>query len=392
VDDGSGEIAQVLGVDPGGDSAVREMKVIGDARLSTLLAPDAVFVPEEFARRHGLTAGKSLRIVAGGVRRVVKVAALLELTGVARAAGGDLLVTDLFTAQRLLGKEGSVDRVDIALDAGQPREAIAARVRAVLPAGLTLQSPGRSAATADRMVRAFRFNLNALASLTLLVAMFLIANAVSISVLRRRPEIATLRALGASRSSIFAVFVAEGLSIGILGTLLGEAGGVFLARAALNLPGPANGLPADGEITAAGTRPPAPPRPWIVSALLATLPAAEATRVEPSPPCARARSRRSAAAASRRAPRGPSRSSSSRPSRRGPAPWTDSRSSGSPRSASSSPRSRSRRRCLFSSPRAPGPGRSSASSARPGSSPQASSAALSPATGPRSPPWRWRSA
>jgi putative ABC transport system permease protein len=209
------------------------MKVIGDARLSTLLATDSVFVPEGFARRHGLAAGKSLRIVAGGVRRAVRVAALLELTGVARAAGGDLLVTDLFTAQRLLGKEGSVDRVDIALDPGQPREAIAARVRAVLPAGLALQSPGRSAATADRMVRAFRFNLNALASLTLLVAMFLIANAVSISVLRRRPEIATLRALGASRSSIFAVFVAEGLAIGLLGTLLGEAGGIFLARAAL---------------------------------------------------------------------------------------------------------------------------------------------------------------
>ena len=47
------------------------------------------------------------------------------------------------------------------------------------------------------MVRAFRFNLNALGSLTLLVGVFLIANAVSITVLRRRPEIATLRALGA---------------------------------------------------------------------------------------------------------------------------------------------------------------------------------------------------
>jgi putative ABC transport system permease protein len=288
VDDGSGEIAQILGVDPGGDGAVREMKLSGNARLSTLLAPDSVFVPEGFARRHGLTAGKSLRIVAGGVRRVVTVAALLELTGVARAAGGDLLVTDLFTAQRLLGKEGSVDRVDIALDPGQPREAIAARVQAALPAGLTLQPPGRSAATADRMVRAFRFNLNALASLTLLVAMFLIANAVSISVLRRRPEIATLRALGASRSSIFAVFVAEGLSVGLLGTLFGEAGGIFLARAALktvagtvsNIYLPTAKIAAAGYLPAAGLA----AAVGMASALLATLiPAAEATRVEPSP-------------------------------------------------------------------------------------------------------------
>ena len=181
-----------------------------------------------------------------------------------------------------------MDRVDIALDPGQPREAIAARVRAVLPAGLALQSPGRSAATADRMVRAFRFNLNALASLTLLVAMFLIANAVSISVLRRRPEIATLRALGASRSSIFAVFVAEGLSVGLLGTLFGEAGGIFLARAALktvagtvsNIYLPTAKIAAAGYLPAAGLA----AAVGMASALLATLiPAAEATRVEPSP-------------------------------------------------------------------------------------------------------------
>ena len=301
VDDGSREIAQVLGVDPGGDGAVREMSLTcsgrpcgplgplaGGARRASLLAPNSVFVPESFAFRHRLEAGKTLRIVAGGVRRAVTVAALLELTGVARAAGGDLLVTDIFTAQRLLGKEGLLDRVDIVLDPGEPREAIAAKIRSSLPAGLTLQSPGRSAATADRMVRAFRFNLNALASLTLLVAAFLIANAVSISVLRRRPEIATLRALGASRASIFGVFVAEGLGIGLAGTLLGEAGGVFLARAALKtvagtvsdiyLPtakiAAAGYLPAAGLAAAVG----------MAASLLATLlPAAEATRVEPSP-------------------------------------------------------------------------------------------------------------
>jgi putative ABC transport system permease protein len=138
------------------------------------------------------------------------------------------------------------------------------------------------------MVRAFRFNLNALASLTLLVAMFLIANAVSISVLRRRPEIATLRALGASRASIFGVFVAEGLGIGLLGTLLGEAGGIVLARAALkavagtvsNIYLPTAKIAAAGYLPAAGLA----AAVGMVSALLATiLPAAEATRVEPSP-------------------------------------------------------------------------------------------------------------
>src|SRR6266540_539565 len=289
VEDGSGEIAQILGVDPGGDSAVREMKLMaGSGRANLLVTPNSVFVPENFARRHRLAVGKTLDIVAGGVRRSVTVAGLLELSGIARAAGSDLLVTDIFTAQKLLGKEGSIDRVDIVLDPGEPREAIAGKVRAALAPGLTLQPPGRSAATADRMVRAFRFNLNALASLTLLVGAFLIANAVSISVLRRRPEIATLRAIGATRASIFAVFVAEGLAVGLVGTLVGEAGGIFLARTALttvavtvsNIYLPTAKISAAGYLPAAGLAAVV----GIAASLLATLlPAAEATRVEPSP-------------------------------------------------------------------------------------------------------------
>jgi putative ABC transport system permease protein len=289
VEDGTGEIAQILGVDPGGDGAVREMKLLpGSGRADLLAKPGSVFVPEAFARRHRLAVGKRLDIVAGGVRGTVTVAGLLELSGVARAAGSDLLVTDLFTAQRLLGREGIVDRVDIVLDPGQARETIAARIRAALAPGLTLQPPGRSAATADRMVRAFRFNLNALASLTLLVGAFLIANAVSISVLRRRPEIATLRAIGVTRASIFAVFVAEGLGVGLAGTLLGEAGGIFLARAALSSVAAtvSNVYLPTAKIAAAGYLPAAAVAAAVgmTAALAATLlPAAEATRVDPSP-------------------------------------------------------------------------------------------------------------
>ena len=171
--------------------------------------------------------------MAGGVEQTVSVAGLLELSGVARAAGGDLMVADLFTAQKLLGREGYADRVDVVLDREVSRDAVRMQLASRLPPGLAIEPPTRSAATADRMVRAFRFNLNALGSLTILVGFFLIANAVSISVVRRRPEIATLRALGASRGAVFAAFAAEGLAIGLAGTLLGEAGGWLAARAAL---------------------------------------------------------------------------------------------------------------------------------------------------------------
>jgi putative ABC transport system permease protein len=138
------------------------------------------------------------------------------------------------------------------------------------------------------MARAFRFNLNALGSLTLLVGMFLVANAVSISVLRRRPEIATLRSLGASRASIFAAFAVEGLAVGAAGTLLGEVGGLVLARTALSaVSGTVSSVYAPAaKISAAGFGAPvlAAAAAGALSSFLAVLlPAVEATRVPPAP-------------------------------------------------------------------------------------------------------------
>ncbi|HEY6100131.1 MAG TPA: FtsX-like permease family protein, partial [Anaeromyxobacter sp.] len=223
-----------------------------------------------------------------GVPRTLEVGGLLRFSGVARAAAEDLVLADLFTAQGILGKPGRVDRVDVVLRRGADREAVLRRIAAVLRPGLAIVPPDRSAAAADRMVRAFRFNLNALGSLTLLVGVFLIANAVSVSVLRRRPEIATLKALGASRGMVFSVFVLEGLAIGAAGTVLGEIGGVFLARAALSaVAGTVSNiyLPT-ARITSAGFTGPAllAAGVGLVSTLAAAiLPAAEAVRVPPSP-------------------------------------------------------------------------------------------------------------
>jgi putative ABC transport system permease protein len=290
VDDGSGEILEVLGVDLGGDGLVRDLRLVSDPRAAArrLLAGDGALLTEAAASRHRLAEGAEVRLLAGGARHRLAVAGLVELSGVARASGGEMLITDLFTAQRLLGRAGTVDRVDIVFDPGTDREAGRRRILAALPPGLALEPPTRSAAAADRMVRAFRFNLNALGSLTLLVAMFLIANAVSISVLRRRPEVATLRAVGASRSAIFLVFLLEGLSIGALGTALGEAGGLFLSRAALSAVGatvtgvylPTARIAGSGYGRAAAIAAAA----GLLAAVAATaLPALEATRVEPSP-------------------------------------------------------------------------------------------------------------
>ena len=54
------------------------------------------------------------------------------------------------------------------------------------------------------MLRAFHFNLTALAWVALLVGLFLVYNTVAVSVIARRDEIGMLRALGTSRRQILA--------------------------------------------------------------------------------------------------------------------------------------------------------------------------------------------
>jgi putative ABC transport system permease protein len=291
LDDGTGEVVSILGTDYGAEGAVRDMRLVAPttgAERARLLSSGTVLLPISFASRHGFRIGSRVPLSSGGVRTQVTVGGLLAVSGLARAAGGDMLVTDLFTAGRLVGKSGFVDRVDVVLDPGVSADATRREIARRLPPGLSVEPAGRAALAAGRMARAFRFNLNALGSLTLLVGMFLVANAVSISVLRRRPEIATLRSLGASRASIFAAFAVEGLAVGAAGTLAGEVGGLVLARIALSaVSGTVSSVYAPAaKISAAGFGAPvlAAAAAGALSSFLAVLlPAVEATRVPPAP-------------------------------------------------------------------------------------------------------------
>ena len=67
--------------------------------------------------------------------------------------------------------------------------------------------------------------------LTLIVAVaaFNIVSAQVMVVTDKQADIAILRTLGAAPSSILAIFVIQGALIGVIGTLIGVAGGVLLA-------------------------------------------------------------------------------------------------------------------------------------------------------------------
>src|SRR5262249_30259943 len=67
----------------------------------------------------------------------------------------------------------------------------------------------------------------------LVVGLFLVYNAMSVSVGERRHDIGVMRSLGATRAQVRLLFISEALLMGLVGSALGARGGLVIAYFAL---------------------------------------------------------------------------------------------------------------------------------------------------------------
>jgi len=224
--DQPGQLLQILGIDPFAEAPFRDFAATGsggnvDLR-ALLLNPDAALLPAAL--------GETVTLRRGEQRFTLRRAGSLE--GPALAG---LIITDLSTAQALLGKAGRLSHIDLILPDGSAGERQAAALRSWLPPEVRLERPAeRNQATAD-LSAAFSLNLTAMSLLALVVGMFLIYNAISFSVVQRRALLGLLRALGVSRRELFIGILGEALLLGLAGTLLGGLLGLWLGSGLVHL-------------------------------------------------------------------------------------------------------------------------------------------------------------
>lgn len=243
-----GRVLHLLGVDPFSERPFRSYLSAGSAQgdergtvdLGPLLTrPGAGVLPAATARELGFRPGDTFRIRVGGGERTVELVGVLEPADEnTRRALADLLVTDIATAQELLGRVGRLDRIDLIVPAGPGNTqegALLRRARSVLPPGSQITEAGARARSTEEMTRAFRLNLTALSLLSLVCGVFLIYNTMVFSVVQRRTLLGTLRALGVSRREVFTLVLGEALLVGVVGTGAGLAAGVVLGRGLVRL-------------------------------------------------------------------------------------------------------------------------------------------------------------
>jgi putative ABC transport system permease protein len=203
------------------------------AGMALLTRPNAVAITRAFATRHHIAAGDTLTALASGSPVVLEVVALLESEALQQAMGGNVAIADIATVQEVFGRVGRLDRVDLIVRPAA-RDRVRAELAAALPAEARPERPSARTQQVENMVSAFGLNLTALSFIAVFVGMFLVLNAVALSVVRQRRDIGVLRALGLTRAGVVGVFLLEGLVLGVAGAAAGCGLGVLLANVTLH--------------------------------------------------------------------------------------------------------------------------------------------------------------
>ncbi len=238
------EVVRVLGVDILRDRALRDYRLLDfgggrqpDSRefLALLVDPHSVILTARFAGRFGVTAGQEVEIAIGDRAQRFTVRGLLRDTGPAQALDGNVALMDIAAAQWAFASLGRLTRIDVRLNDGVAVDDAERRIAARLPAGLSVQRPARRGREVEKMLQAFHFNLSALSYVSLLVGLFMIYNTISVSVVARREEIGSLRALGAGRATVLGLFLGEAAILAAAGCGLGLLLARYLALGAVSL-------------------------------------------------------------------------------------------------------------------------------------------------------------
>ena len=231
------EAILIIATDLLGDRSLREYDLAGnedaiDDPLVFLAQPDSIALTREYAEREHLKLNDPFILTTAAGRKTFIIRGLLAPNGIAKAYGGNLAMMDIYAAQLVLGRGRRFDRIDIRVNDGVSLAAGKAALEAALGAGYTVATPASRSAQLESLLENFKGSLQMSSVQALLIGIFLIYNIFSVAVTRRRQEIGTLRALGATRAEITRMCLGEALVLGLFGSLIGLWAGRLLAAGA----------------------------------------------------------------------------------------------------------------------------------------------------------------
>lgn len=226
----------ILGVDTSSDQQLRDYEFDRSQTQVTdtlvfIAQPDSILISRSFAEKYGLKVGDKLPLFASTGRKDFTVRGTFKPTGVGSVFGGNIAVMDVYAAQVMFNRGHNFDRIDLMNSPDVPVDVLQQHLQARLPAGIQVERPEVRGEGLENASAVLREGMLITSFIALLVGLFIIFNFFLISVNQRWKEIGVLRAVGTERRGVGRMFVIEAIVMGVAGSVIGIAGGYFLARA-----------------------------------------------------------------------------------------------------------------------------------------------------------------
>ncbi|GAA2882453.1 ABC transporter permease [Streptomyces mexicanus] len=246
-----------------------------------------VLIDSETARRAGYRVGDTVRISVDGPVLTPTISGIFTTDDGNVTAGGSLALFDTATAQKLFGKPGTYDEIDVKAKAGTSQSALKAQLDAALPKDSTRTTTAQK--LADDQARAISDSMSSMkngllvfAGIALFVGTFIIANTFTMLVAQRTKELALLRAVGASRRQVTRSVLVEAFVVGTVAAVVGLVAGIGIGAGMRSLMGSFGATVPDGPLVVTpGTVVAALAVGILVTMLAAWLPGRRAAKIPP---------------------------------------------------------------------------------------------------------------
>lgn len=204
----------------------------GGAR-NTLFDADTIRLSAGSAAALAVAAGDKVSFRAGTRTLQLQVAEVLPDSSYRQHLG----IMDIAAVQWRFDRVGNLSRIDLRLASGVDLPSFQRRLQDLLPAGVHAVTPQTDSERGLALTRAYRLNLDMLALIALFTGTFMVFSSQVLALLRRRTQIALLRALGVTRGAVLLWLTVEGALIGLIGGIAGLGGGYLLAEQAMAFAG-----------------------------------------------------------------------------------------------------------------------------------------------------------
>lgn len=246
-----------------------------------------ILIDARTAERTGYGIGDTVRMSVDGPILTPKVTGVFTTDDGNVAAGGTLTLFDTATAQKLFGKAGVYDEIDVRAKAGVTQAALKAQLDGALPKGLVDTTTGEK--LADDQAEAIASSMSGMkqgllvfAGIALFVGTFIIANTFTMLVAQRTKELALMRAVGASRRQVTRSVLIEAFVVGVVAAVTGLLAGIGIGAGMRALMDSMGEVVPDGPLViSSGTIVTAFAVGVLVTMLAAWLPGRRAAKIPP---------------------------------------------------------------------------------------------------------------